>query len=493
MSPFLLLCFIFLVSLVPKPVAGDEIRVAVASNFVETAKALELVFEKQSGHDVILSAGSTGKHFAQIQNGAPFDVFLAADKERPRLLEETGVAANGSRFTYAVGSVVLWSRVNGFVDGEGDVLREGNFKHLAMANPKLAPYGKAAQQILENQNLWETLKPRIVQGENIAQTFQFISTGNAELGFVSLSQIMKPGEIIPGSFAKFESGSYSPIEQQAVLISESSAAQEFLDFLRKEESATILETFGYSTTVATDAGETLDGQSVSSGTAKNSDWSALWLTLRLALVSTAILLVLGTPLAWWLVTTRFRFKMVIEAVVALPLVLPPTVLGFYLLIAFGPFGPIGKVLNVIGVSPLVFTFTGLVIGSIIYSLPFVVQPLQAAMAAIGDRPREAAATLRAGPIDRFFSVIVPLAWPGVLTATVLGFAHTVGEFGVVLMIGGNIPNETQVLSIAIYDHVEALEYGQAHWLAGGLLGFSFVLLLIVYSLNRKFLTLNRWV
>lgn len=216
------------------------------------------------------------------------------------------------------------------------------------------------------------------------------------------------------------------------------------------------------------------------------DLSALSITLQLAGLATLILLLLGTPLAWWLAQSRWRFKFLIEAVVALPLVLPPTVLGFYLLIALGPNGPIGGLSQVLGGGSLAFSFTGLVIGSVFYSMPFVVQPLQNAFSAIGPRPLEVAATLRAGPLDRFFSVAVPLARSGFLTAAVLGFAHTVGEFGVVLMIGGNIPGETQVLSIAIYDHVEALEYGQAHWLSAGLLLMSFALLVLVYALNRRF-------
>ncbi len=216
------------------------------------------------------------------------------------------------------------------------------------------------------------------------------------------------------------------------------------------------------------------------------DLTALWITLRLAGLTLVILLLLGTPLAWWLSRTQRRFKAVVEAVVALPLVLPPTVLGFYLLVALGPNGPVGGLMMTLGGEPLAFTFAGLVIGSVFYSLPFVVQPLQGAFAAIGRRPMEVAATLGASPLDRFFTVAVPLARPGFLTAAVLGFAHTVGEFGVVLMIGGNIPGETQVLSIAIYDHVEALEYGHAHWLAGGLLLLSFLLLLAVYVLNRRF-------
>ena len=216
------------------------------------------------------------------------------------------------------------------------------------------------------------------------------------------------------------------------------------------------------------------------------DLSALWITLKLAALTTLILLLFGTPLAWWLARSRWRYKFLLEAVIALPLILPPTVLGFYLLLLLGAQGPIGALMQQLGGRPLAFSFSGLVIGSVIYSLPFVVQPLQDAFRAIGRRPMEVAATLRATPLDRFFSVAIPLAQPGFLTASVLGFAHTVGEFGVVLMIGGNIPGQTQVLSIAIYDHVEALEYAHAHWLSGGLLLLSFVLLVTVYASNRRF-------
>jgi molybdate transport system permease protein len=216
------------------------------------------------------------------------------------------------------------------------------------------------------------------------------------------------------------------------------------------------------------------------------DITALAITLKLAFVSTLILLLLGTPLAWWLARTRWKFKFVPEAVVALPLVLPPTVLGFYMLLVLGPNGPVGGLMEAAGGRPLAFTFTGLVIGSIIYSMPFVVQPLQDAFNAIGRRPMEVAATLGASPVDRFFTVAVPLARPGFFTAAVLGFAHTIGEFGVVLMIGGNIPGETRVASIAIYDHVEGLEYAHAHWLSATLLVLSFLMLIAVYGLNRRF-------
>nr|VFK47183.1 MAG: molybdate transport system permease protein [Candidatus Kentron sp. TC]VFK47951.1 MAG: molybdate transport system permease protein [Candidatus Kentron sp. TC]VFK60756.1 MAG: molybdate transport system permease protein [Candidatus Kentron sp. TC] len=216
-----------------------------------------------------------------------------------------------------------------------------------------------------------------------------------------------------------------------------------------------------------------------------SDLLALLITLRLAITATLILLLLGIPLAWWLAGTRSPLKTVVESIVALPLVLPPTVLGFYLLIALSPQGVIGGAWRALGGDGLAFTFSGLVIGSVIYSLPFVVQPLQNAFVAIGAPLTEAAATLRAAPLDRFFTIVLPMARSGLVTAATLGFAHTVGEFGVVLMIGGNIPGETQVLSIAIYDHVESLEYANAHLLSMGLLCFSFMLLFAIYRVNSK--------
>ncbi len=211
------------------------------------------------------------------------------------------------------------------------------------------------------------------------------------------------------------------------------------------------------------------------------DFTAIALTAKLAALSTALLLILGTPVAWWLARSRSPLRCVVGAIVTLPLVLPPAVLGFYLLMLMGPRGPIGQLTQSLGLGLLPFTFAGLLVGSVIYSTPFVVQPLQQAFSAMGNQPLEAAATLRASPWDAFVSVALPLARPGFVTATVLGLAHTVGEFGVVLMIGGNIPGKTQVLSMAIYNHVEALEYSNAHWLAAGMLVFSFLVLLLLYS------------
>ena len=216
----------------------------------------------------------------------------------------------------------------------------------------------------------------------------------------------------------------------------------------------------------------------------DAELATIRLTAELAALTTLLLLLVGTPIAWGLARTRSRFKPVWSALVAMPIVLPPSVLGFYLLLLLGPHGPIGQFTEALGLGRLPFTFAGLVVGSVLYSMPFVVQPLQQAFEAIPERTLEAAATLRAGPWDRFFSVALPLARPGLITASVLGFAHTVGEFGVVLMIGGNIPGQTRVLSVAIYEHVEAGEFTSAHYLSAGMVAFAMIVLLSLYVINR---------
>ncbi len=221
------------------------------------------------------------------------------------------------------------------------------------------------------------------------------------------------------------------------------------------------------------------------------DWQAINLTLKLATISTLILLLIGTPIAWWLAKTQSVWKEIIGSIVALPLVLPPSVLGFYLLLMLSPDGFIGKLTLLMGIGTLPFTFPGLVVGSVIYSLPFVVQPVRNAFEAIGERPMEVAATLRTSPLKSFFQIALPLARPGLLTGTILGFAHTVGEFGVILMIGGNIPGETKVMSVAIYDHVESLEWEQAHILSAGMMVFAFLVIYAMYVLERHWGNLNK--
>ena len=223
----------------------------------------------------------------------------------------------------------------------------------------------------------------------------------------------------------------------------------------------------------------------------DADWEAIALTLQTATLTTAILLLVGTPLAWWLARTRSRLKAPVTALVSLPFVLPPSVLGFYLLVAMGPHGPVGQFTQSMGWGVLPFTFSGLVVASVFYSLPFMVQPIQNAFEAMGTRPLEVAATLRASPLDTFFSVVLPLCRPGFVTGAIMTFAHTVGEFGVVLMVGGNIPGVTRMVSVQIYDHVEAAEYADAHRLAAVMLVFAFAVLLALQAYNQRLQTRQR--
>ena len=243
--------FVFFVSLMGTSQAvADELKVAVASNFYPTmkiiAKRYELRTAGSSGHHkVILIPGSSGKHYAQIMNGAPFDVFFSADIERARMLEQEGKIVAGTRFTYALGKLILWSSIDNYVDSKGETLNKKDFRYLAIANPKLAPYGKSAEEVLRSLKLWTNLKERLVQGENIAQTFQFIASGNAKLGFVAYSQIINPGLSIYGSFWEVPQSTYKPIEQQAVLLKDSYIGREFLSFVKSDESLSIIYESGY--------------------------------------------------------------------------------------------------------------------------------------------------------------------------------------------------------------------------------------------------------
>ncbi len=236
---------LYVLLLTPCAALPDTIRIAVASNFNEPIKAIAAKYQQQTGHRVILVVGSTGKHFAQIINGAPFEIFFAADRRRPQLLEERGVAISGSRFTYAYGRLILWSSRTNYVDAEGEVLITGEFKRLAIANPKLAPYGKAAQQVLQNKGLWKDMQSRLIRGESIGQTYQFVRTENAELGFVAYSQVLRPNLKSSGSYWVVPQSLYQPIEQQAVLLKENTIARDFISFVKKQEIKKIIVKFGY--------------------------------------------------------------------------------------------------------------------------------------------------------------------------------------------------------------------------------------------------------
>ncbi len=472
------------------PVRAEKVSIAVATNFAETLRELVTEFEAHHPHTVQISTGSTGKLYAQIAHGAPFDLFFAADTLRPKLLEEAGLALPGSRKPYAVGRLALWVPSRSSLENPEDWLRSATFRHLAMAHPRLAPYGRAARETLKTLKLWEPLKDRVVLGESVGQAYQFVGSQSAEAGFVALAQLRQRGSVPRGAHWVVPEALHPPLTQTRVQLKQTEAADQFLAFLSSQPAQAILTQYGYLLPK-----DTHEAPSPTRFPAQDlltqEDWKAFRLTMKLALVTTTLLLLLGTPLAWWLARTSSRARILVEAMVSLPLVLPPTVLGFYLLLFMGPHGPLGKLMWATGSTPLVFRFEGLVLGSLLYSLPFVVQPLQSSFEAIDERLLEAASTLGASPLDRFFTVVLPLSRSGFITALVLGFAHTLGEFGVVLMVGGNLPGETKVLSIAIYDHVETLQYARAHTLAGGMLVLSFVLLMIVYTTNRNLKLVRR--
>ena len=462
-------------------VAGQSVgtvRIAVAASFAGALSGLVRAFETASGHASVVSTGSTGQLYAQIRNGAPFDVFLAADVARPAALESDGLAVLGSRFSYAVGQLSLFSpTLAEVVDGPA-LLTTDRYQACAMGNPRTAPYGLAARQALTSLGMLEQVQDRIVTGANVAHAYQMVESGTAQLGLVSRSQVLARGA---GYAWHVPEDLHEPLRHDAVLLSRAEhnpAALAFVAYLRSADARRVIAEWGYGSAVGVQ-------EPPERAPPSGFEWGPILLTIRLAATTTAVLLLLGTPLAWWLARTRSRMRHVVGALCAMPLVMPPTVLGFYLLLVLGPDSPVGGFWEWVGGERLVFSFSGLVIGSVVYSLPFVVQPLQNAFGAIGTRPLEVAATLGATPRDRFFSVAVPMARAGFVTAATLGFAHTVGEFGVVLMIGGNVPGATQVVSIAIYDHVESMDYTQAHVLAASMMAFSFLTLLAVYSINNR--------
>jgi molybdate transport system permease protein len=310
-----------------------------------------------------------------------------------------------------------------------------------------------------------------------------VASGNARIGLIALSQALDPVLSARGDYALVPEHLHAPLDQAYVVTAAGAAHPKvaaFAALLANDAARAVIERHGYGAVAPAPATPAPRRRGLS-----DADWTALQLTLKLATVVTGLLLVLATPLAWWLARTRVWWSRPVSALVALPLVLPPTVLGFYLLVALGPQGPLGHATEALGLGLLPFTFGGLVVASLIYSLPFVVQPLRAAFEAISEATLEEAAALGAGPLDRFFTVVLPMARSGVAAAAILGFVHTVGEFGVVLMIGGSIPDETRVVSIQIYDHVEAFDYAQAHGLAALLMALSFGALLLLYTFNPR--------
>jgi molybdate transport system permease protein len=464
---------------------AETITVAAAADLKPAMDELVAAFRAtHPGDEVEVVYGSSGRFHAQIQQGAPYDLYFSADIALPRSLAAAGFAALPVT-PYARGRIALWSASLDASRMTLASLADPAIARVAIANPRHAPYGQRAVEALRAAGVWEEVQPKLVFGENIAQAAQFVETGNADVGILALSLALSPQLAGRGSHWLIPESLHEPLDQGFVLTrrAEGNAlAHRFADFAIGTTARSVMSRYGFELPGALHRGQAPAAPNAWLSTA---DLVALGLTARLAATVTLILLVVGTPLAWWLARTRSGWRGPLGALVAMPLVLPPSVLGFYLLLAMGPEGPAGRLTQSLGLGLLPFTFWGLVVASVFYSLPFMVQPLQTAFEAIGDRPLEVAATLRASPLDAFFTVAVPLALPGFVTAAILTFAHTVGEFGVVLMIGGNLPGVTRVASVKIFDHVEALEYGQAHHLAAVMLVFSFLVLLVVYSSRSR--------
>lgn len=436
---------------------AERLTVAVASNFAEPFIQISAPFTAATGHEITVVSGATGKLFAQVQQGAPFDLFLAADHTRPALLaqEARQIAP------YAQGRLAK-------------VVRQGappiTAARIALADPDLAPYGAAALLSLREagQDI-ETLD--IIFGQSVANVANFLLTGNVDIGFVAASQVF------PSPDFSTEIIDSLALTQSMVLLSDGAAAQALFTYLQSAQVRQMLPDLGYLAPQIAPPAQTFAKPDLATL------WPSIWLSLHLASLTTLILLVIGTPLAWWLTVTQSRLRAVVETVTALPLVVPPTVLGFYLLVLFAPQTGLGAFWVRLTGETLTFSFSGLVVASVLYSLPFAVQPLHTGFQAVGRETIEAAQSMGAARISLFLRVILPLSRRGVLTAAVLSFAHTIGEFGVVLMVGGNLPGKTRVISIEIFNRVELLDYRAAHYLAGGLLGFSFVALLLIYTLN----------
>jgi molybdate transport system permease protein len=465
-------------------VSAAELRVAAASDLAFVLPEIVAGFEKQSGATVKVSFGSSGNFAAQIQNGAPFDIFMAADIGYPRKLIEAGFAECDSLYVYGVGRIVLWVPNSGKVDVERlqmQTLLDVRIRRIAIANPQHAPYGRAAAAALTHYRVYEQVKPKLVLGENISQAAQFVQSGNADAGIVALSLIFAPAMRDKGRYWLVPTDFYPPLEQGAVILKSAhdpKLARGFVDYLRSAGAAELFRRYGFETPKAA-------GSTRQIGKAKAMDWQAILLTIKLAALVSAILLLLGLPIAYWLAFTRARWKFLIEAVVAMPLVLPPTVLGFYILVTLGQQSFLGRTIQAWLGATIPFTFTGLVVASVLYSLPFAVQPFAAGFSAVDNKLIQASWLLGASKLRTFSRVILPLAAPAVVTGVVLSFAHTLGEFGVVLMVGGNIPGATRTISISIYDSVQALDYDTAGTNALVLLLFSFVTLSLVYGLSRR--------
>ena len=460
------------------------VTVAAASDLTYAMNEIAANFEKATGCTVRLSLGSSGNFLTQIENGAPFDVFFSADIAYPKKLEAEGLAAPGSTYLYAIGKIVLWTRKDSRVDvGKGfAALRDPAVQKIAIANPAHAPYGRAAEEALRKAGVYDAVKDRLVLGENISQTAEFVESGNADAGIIALSLVLSPTMKDKGRC----------VEHSGEFVHADSAGRRGRS--RGGESARRAAI----SRLHQDARDGRAARAIRIRAPRQDfhrretlNWQAIALSLKLAVCVAGILLAAGLPIAYWVTFSRWRWKFLVEAIVALPLVLPPTVLGYYLLVGLGPRHFAGRIWQSWFGHTLPFTFGGLLVASVLYSLPFAVQPISAGFEGVDRRLIEASWTLGASRLATFFRVILPLSAAGAVTGIVLSFAHTIGEFGVVLMVGGNIPGVTRTVSIDIYDQVQAANYDAANRTALVLLLFSFVVLTAIYGTNRRALSIWR--
>ena len=414
-----------------------------------------------------IAYGSSGNFFAQIGNRAPFDVFLSADVEYPRRLVSAGIGPANSVFTYAVGRLVVWVPAGSPLD-PATALRDPRVKHVAIANPQHAPYGRAAQAALRSLGLYQSVEPKLVLGENIAQTLQFVESGAADAGIVALSLALAPPVRARGRYWEIPAGRISADGAGRHYPEGFQGGTRFPRVPALRRRAADLETIRFLRA----------GRVIWTGRQSGSAYGWRLRPRRFCWRSVC-------PIAYWLTFSPRRWKFLVEALVALPLVLPPTVLGFYVLLAIGPRSPLGAIYAKLTGGMLPFSFQGLLLASVLYSFPFTVQPVAAAFAGVDRKLLEASWCLGVSRAATFRRVIVPLALPGIATGAILSFAHTLGEFGVVLMVGGNIAGVTRTVSISIYDSVQALDYGAASATSLFLLCVSFTVLALTYALQRR--------
>lgn len=460
--------------------AEEPIIVAVAANLRPVAEKWKTDFEAQTGHAVEVVIGSSGKLYAQIEQGAPYHFFFSADQEYLNKLQQKGLA--GQPTPYALGQLGFWINRAVALDAGMTTVPWDSIRHFAIPDPELAPYGRAAKQVLQRLEVWEELETRIVYGESVGKTALLMQTGAVDAGLTAYSVMLDTAWQKQGTTLEVSGDLHEGVYQSYAILQHGKAhpqVQPFLAYLHSPAAERALTEFGYG---KVDANAATGQQNATEP--HPLDFQPFLLSGLLALATTLSLLLIGIPMAWWLAKPGGRWKAVPEVLVTLPLILPPTVIGFYLLLAMSPESWLGGAFYRIFGMDLSFSFLGLWVASMVYSLPFMVNPLVAGFRQMPVSLTEAGIMLGLNRWQILRKVMLPNLWGTVGSAAIFTFAHTVGEFGVVLMIGGSVPGTTRVVSIALYEEVETLQYANAHIYAVILLAFSFITLLLARILSQ---------